>query len=192
MKELSIADKNHIQYVVMKLTELLQTDAINKLHKNENLDYVKHIILHRQAFAKVEHRTKYHGMFSNVHDIDKIGLALILGRDEARRIHKEIAPHHNVTVDNNDEELVEKIFDWESCHYTKIGKTKTAYEYLTENKPEYLDRMTPLLKELKLWNEKKQPVLTKEHYNQMADSIDDETLLAEVRKSLNYLKGVSW
>ena len=191
MKELSIADKNHIQYVVIKLEELLKTDTIHSLHKNENFEYVKHIILHRHAFAKVEHRTKYHGKFSNEHDVDKIVLALILGREETRRIHKILAPHHNTTVESATHDiLVEKIFDWESCHYTKLNEPKTAYEYLVTAKPQYTDKMKPIMEELGLWGEENKSPLTEEHYKQMEDSIDDETIIAEVRKSLKYLKGV--
>lgn len=191
-KNLDVKDKNHIHYVCVKLKEILDTDAVHKLQQNENLYYVKHIILHRQAFARVEHKTKYHGMFSNEHDIDKIGTALILGRDEARRLHKQIAPHHNAKPDCEDKNLiVEKIFDWECSHYTKLGKSKTAYEYMVAVRSEFSDAMTPYLKELGLWEERNATPLTKEHYKQMEDSIDMETIIAEVRKSYNYLKGLS-
>lgn len=190
-KDLEVKDKNHIAYVCMKLKELLSNDTEHQLLKNPNLVYVKHIILHRHAFAKVEHRTKYHGMFSNEHDVDKIGLALILGREETRRIHKILAPHHNTTVDSATHDiLVEKIFDWESCHYTKLDEPKTAYEYLVTAKPQYTDKMKPIMEELGLWGEENKSPLTEEHYKQMEDSIDDETIIAEVRKSLNYLKGL--
>lgn len=190
-KDLEVKDKNHIAYVCMKLKELLANDTEHQLLKNPNLEYVKHIILHRQAFAKVEHRTQYHGMFSNEHDIDKIGLALVLGRDDTRRIHKILAAHHNTTVEDATKEiLVEKIFDWESCHYTKLDEPKTAYEYLTTAKPQYLEKMKPIMEELGLWGEENKSPLTEEHYKQMSESLDMETVIAEVRKSLNYLKGL--
>ena len=50
--------------------------------------------------------------------------------------------------------------------------------------------MKPIMEELGLWGEENKSPLTEEHYKQMEDSIDDETIIAEVRKSLKYLKGV--
>lgn len=188
--KLDVKDKNHISYVCIKLKELLTTDVERNIEINPNLKYVKHVILHRQAFANVEHKTKYHGMFSLEHDIDKIGISLILGKDEAKRLHKLLAPHHNVSWKKNDIRLVEKAIDWESCHYSKLNKQATAYEYLMKCKSDKVEVMEPVLKELGLWKKEHKKKLTEKHYKQMEDSVDMETIISSIKKSLKYLSEV--
>lgn len=189
-RKLTITEANYIRYAKQKLGELLEhPDAITYIRQNPNFDYVMHLIAHRDAFARIEAHTKYHGMFSNTHDIEKVGLALILGKDIAKQIHRKWADHHNIDWDNPDEMiLVEKILDYESAHYTKLNSQETAYEYVLSAHKDKLDVIKPVLEELNIWESTNNSRLTKEKYNQIIDSIHDEHILAEVRKSYIYIK----
>jgi hypothetical protein len=127
-------------------------------------------------------------MFSKEHDIDKVGLGLILGKESAKIIHKKIAPHHNIDWDNPDKNiLVEKMLDYESCHYTKLGHPDTAYEYVMKTKKEYINVIKPVLRELNLWGFKSNRKLTQETYEKIIASIPDEYVISELYKSYQYL-----
>lgn len=189
MKNLSIADKNHIEYTKMKLKELLEKHTLSEYMKgNENVDYMIHVILHRQAFSKIELHTEYHGKFSEKHDVDKVGMALILGREDAKRIHKLTALHHTKGLEENNEDiLAEKIIDWESCHYTKIKSQKTAYEYLITEHKDKEEQLKPIMQKLGIWEERNTKPLTKEAYDAMVKNVSIETIETELKKSYNYL-----
>lgn len=189
-RKLTIMEVNNIRYAKRKLNELLEhPDAITYIRQNPNFDYVIHLIAHRDAFARLESSTKYHGMFSNTHDIEKIGLSLILGKDIAKQIHRKWAAHHNIDWNNPDKMiLVEKLLDYESCHYTKMNAQDTAYEYVMLAHKDKLAIIEPVLKELDMWENVNGGYLTKETYHQIIDSIHDEHILAEVRKSYIYIK----
>lgn len=187
-KDLDVRDKNYIAYVELQLKLILSNSPMEQILDNPNLEYVKHLILHRQAFSKVEHRTKYHGKFSNLHDIDKVGIALVLGKEETKRLHKVLAEHHNVKWELGEERLVEKVIDWESCHYSKLGEPDTAYEYLMKYHEDKVELMKPIMEELDVWEKHNLEPLTEEHYKQMEESLDMETILSEVTKSYKYFK----
>lgn len=192
MKEkLSIREINNIEYAKIMLKKLLDNQSVimEELEQNENYPYILHVIAHRDAFARLESHTKYHGQFSNDHDIEKIGLALILGKEKAKTIHKKIAAHHNIDWNNPDDAvLTEKMFDWESCHYTKIDIKYTAYEYATENHKAEMPIIMPKLKELSFWENKNTSPLTKEGYDKIITSLHKEHIISEIRKSYAYLK----
>ena len=187
---LSIKERNHIDYAKYMLKALLNNaDCMNVIRKNQSYEYILHVIAHRDAFRRLELHTAYHDAFSHEHDVDKIGLSIILGKDEAKKIHRKIAKHHNIDWENPDKAiLIEKIFDWESCHYTKLNSPKTAYEYATSQHQDKMTIIEPVLKELDLWQKTNENILTEEKYNKIIASVHEEHILSEIRKSYAYLK----
>lgn len=187
---LSIRERNHIDYTKCMLEQLLNNaDCMKVIRGNPYYEYILHVIAHRDAFRRLELHTEYHDAFSHEHDLDKIGLTLILGKDNAKQIHRKIAKHHNIDWEKPDKMvLVEKIFDWESCHYTKLNSPKTAYEYATSRHPDKMELIEPVLKELDLWEKTNEKVLTSEKYEKIISSMPEEHILSEIRKSYNYLK----
>lgn len=190
MDGLSVKDKNNINYAKCVLRMILNNaNAIDTIRENKEYGYVLHLIAHRDVFRALELHTAYHGAFSNEHDIDKIGLSIALGKDRAREIHKKIAKHHNINWENPDRTiLVEKLFDWESCHYTKLGVYETAYEYSMRKHLDVINIIEPMLKELGFWESKNENILTPERYSKIVESIPEEHILSEVRKSYAYLE----
>ena len=188
-KRLTIEEYNRIAYAKIKLKELLDSpNCIELIRQNPNYDYMMHVIAHRDAFARLEAHTVYHGRFSPSHDIEKVGLGLVLGRETTKYIHKKTAPHHNVDWYNpNFDILTEKVFDWESCHYTKLKSPETAYDYVGLAYPDKLQLLKPILSELGLWDKHNVNPLQPEQYEKIVSSIHDEHILAELRKSYAYI-----
>jgi hypothetical protein len=189
-KKLTINEQNHIDYVKLKLKELLNmTDCLEVIKENPNYQYMLHVIAHRDAFARLESHTSYHGVFSPEHDIDKVGLGLILGKDIAKSIHKKTAPHHNIDWSNPDSNIiVEKMFDWESCHYTKTKAPETAYEHTISEHSDKINIVSPILNELGLWGKRNEKPLKQSQYQHILNSIHGEHIMAELRKSYAYIQ----
>ena len=187
--ELTLKERNHIDYAKLKLKELLSiNDCLQQIRISPNYEYMIHVIAHRDAFAKLEYHTKYHGLFSATHDLEKIGFGLVLGKDITKSIHKKVAAHHNIDWTNPDGNvMIEKIFDWESCHHTKLKAPETAYEYVLLTHPDKISLLEPVLKELGLWGKHNQAPLHEEQYEIIVNSIHDEHILAELRKSYAYI-----
>lgn len=84
--------------------------------------------------------------------------------------------------------LVEKLLDYESCHYTKLNSQETAYEYSLVAHPDKMLFIEPVLKELKIWKHENTEKLTPEQYIQILEGIDDNHILEEVQASYEYIK----
>ena len=186
--DLTIQDKNYINYAVIKLGHILrEQDIYDFILNNPNYKYLQHVILHRESFKHLEAHTPYHGKYSGLHDIDKVGLCLVFDKDMTKQLHKRIAEHHNIDWSKLDKNiLIEKAFDWESCHYTKLDNQCTAWEYLQTQPTSIQDRMTPILKELGFTKTNTEP-LTPEKYDMLVAHLHMETIIAEVKKSYAYL-----
>ena len=61
-------------------------------------------------------------------------------------------------------------------------------EYLMKYHEDKVELMKPIMEELGIWGKNNLEPLTEEHYKQMEESLDIETILSEVTKSYNYFK----
>lgn len=189
-EKLTLIEAKYIFYAKRELYKILENkNSLDYIKTSPNFEYVMHIIAHRDAFKTIEKNTKYSGLFSNQHDIEKIGLSLVLGKNIAKQIHRKWADHHNIDWDNPDPMiLVEKLLDYESCHYTKLNSQETAYEYSLVAHPDKMLFIEPVLKELKIWKHENTEKLTPEQYIQILEGIDDNHILEEVQASYEYIK----
>lgn len=187
---LSIEDINNIEYAVLRLKELNKAGFPDEVIKNNKYyEYICHVILHRNAIHKIEMNSIYKNYrITAYHDIDKIGLTFVLGKDIAKRIHKKWAVHHNLDWENpNNHILIEKIMDYESCHYTKLREPDTAYEYSMKTHPEKMEIIEPILIGLRVNKEVNNNPLTEEKYKEMINSISLNDIRVELMRSYNFL-----
>lgn len=181
--------QRYVNYTKIMLESLLEDpDIVSRLRQDPKYEYALYVIAHRKAFKELESQTRYKGVFSPKHDIEKIGLTVVFGKEVTKILHKKLAPHHNEDWANPDRSvLVEKVFDWESSHYTKVEAPMTAYEFMCHAYPEHRGLLEPILKELGFWGHRNQTPLTEEQYESVIDSISDECLLAELQASYEYI-----
>lgn len=162
--------------------------AMDDPKNQERIDYIAHVLLHRNAFCFLESKTPYVQKFSEYHDFDKIACAFVLGVEETKKLHKQIAPHHNIDWKHPDKLLlIEKAIDWECSHYTKLHRTESAYEYLLHYHPDKKDIMKPILKELGYWKKPHDYELLEYHYECMVHEITDMDYYKAILKSAEYL-----
>lgn len=190
LENISNQDVRSILYAKNKLSKILRNpNALEIIKSNDNYDYMIHVILHRKTIKKLASKIpNYKDDFSETHDIEKIGLCLILDKRQVKRIHKAIAQHHNVNWDRpNKNLLIEKAIDWESCHYTKLNSQDTAYEYYLRTTEKSQNVMRPILQKLNFWNKYNTSPLTQKEYDNMVKNLDDDYILSEVKASYEFL-----
>ena len=193
-ERLSVGDRNDIDYAIIMLSKMLKNEINeDEIKNNPNYKYIMHVILHRKAFKHLEEKTDYKGVYSKQHDIDKIGLALVLGKDKAKKIHHKWAPHHSSFDWSDPDELIfiEKIIDWECSHCTKLDRKETAWEYFIKkySSPENIKFVEPLFLELNMKHKKdKKHKLTKKKYEEMVSKVSFKEVISEIQNSYDFLR----
>ncbi len=114
------------------------------------LDYVKYTLLHRKAFRQVEKELLGKvSLRGYLHDLDKVFLYPLLGKNLTSKLHRKFARHHK----NSAKILAdykEMVIDWECARYTKPDKPLNAYDTLYKYYPELEENILPILKWLKI------------------------------------------
>lgn len=192
LENISKKDTKDIRYAKNRLgTILRQHNALEIIKSNEKYNYMIHVILHRKTVKKLASEItipNYVDEFSQMHDIEKIGLCLSLDKSQVRHIHKAIAQHHNVNWNRpNKDLLIEKAIDWESCHYTKLNSQQTAYEYCLTTTKASQATIKPILKQLNFWKKYNKNPLTQEQYDELVAGLSDDYILSEVQACYDFL-----
>ena len=116
--------------------------------KNSRFHYISYTIKHRKAFRKVEKelfgKISFRGI---VHDLDKVFLYLLLGKDKASEIHRKYARHH-VNSAKTYKDYKEMVVDWECARLTKPDKPLNAYDTLYKYYPFLEDKILKILQNL--------------------------------------------
>ena len=123
------------------------------MQKYRRIDYVKYTLAHRKAFRRVERMIfGKNSLRAYFHDLDKVFLYPILGKDLTTKLHRRFARHHARNAKNlADYKMM--ICDWESARYTKPDKPLDAYETLFTLYPHLSDEVLPLLRQYGLTGE---------------------------------------
>jgi hypothetical protein len=121
-----------------------------------NFEYCAYTYRHRQAIRylidkliKDEDLKKEMMKRADAHDMDKLIMYQITSKEEASKIHKEIAAHHMTNnVPKTYFDKLEAILDYESAGYTKPDKPYNAYDTINRFKAKglFVDRCNELLK----------------------------------------------
>ena len=97
------------------------------MRERRTRDYIKHTIRHRKAFRRVEKRlTGRNSIRGYIHDLDKIILYPILGRELTNRLHKKFSKHHERA--ECEEDYIHQMIDWQSAPITKENRPYNAYQ----------------------------------------------------------------
>lgn len=116
----------------------------------KRLNYINYTIQHRRAFRKVEKQLfKKVSLRGWLHDIDKVFLYLILGKEKTHNLHKKYSHHHKNKA-CTDKDYEQMVIDWECARYTKPDKPLNAYDTLYKYYPELEDKIIPILIRLNL------------------------------------------
>lgn len=111
---------------------------------------IEYTIKHRKAFRTVEkelyHKVSFRGY---IHDLDKVVLYFLLGKELTSKIHKNLARHH-IKRAKTEKDFKEMLVDWECARFTKPDKPLNAYDTLYTHYPELESKILPLLKEVNL------------------------------------------
>lgn len=114
------------------------------------MDYVKYTLNHRKAFRMIEKqlfgKVSLRGYF---HDLDKVVLYPLFGKDITSKLHRKFARHH-VKRAKTKRDFQEMVVDWECARYTKPDKPMNAYETLYTLYPHLEPHILPILKEVGL------------------------------------------
>lgn len=119
-------------------------------NRKTRLDHIKYTLDHRVAF--LHHEKQLYGKVSIrgwLHDLDKVFLYALLGKEKTSKIHKKYAGHHRFKA-KTEKDFREMVIDWECARYTKPDKPLNAYDTLYRYYPELEDKILPILKELKI------------------------------------------
>lgn len=117
---------------------------------NRRLNYIQYTLRHRKEFKRVEKELLGHNTIRClVHDLDKVILYLILGKNLTTKIYRRFAKHHIKSAKSKND-FIEMIIDWECSRFSKSDKPLNAYGTLYKFYPELEDKILPLLKELNL------------------------------------------
>ena len=117
------------------------------MQKYRRMDYVKYTWDHRKAFLMVEKKIFGKNSFrAYFHDLDKVFLYPLLGKELTTKIHRSFARHHAKNAKSL-KDMQMMICDWESARYTKPDKPLDAYETLFAYYPHLADKVLPLLRE---------------------------------------------
>lgn len=114
------------------------------------MDYVRYTLNHRKAFRKVE--KQLFGRISlrgYLHDLDKVFLYPLLGKDITSKIHRRFA-HHHIRCAKTKKDFQQMVVDWECARLTKPDKPLNAYDTLYAFYPQLEEKILPILKEVKL------------------------------------------
>lgn len=110
--------------------------------------YIGYTIRHRKAFRKVEkelfHKVTIRGY---LHDLDKVFLYLLLGKERTSEIHRKYSRHH-INKARTYKDYCEMVVDWECARYTKPDKPLNAYDTLYKFYPQIENKILPILKDL--------------------------------------------
>ncbi len=119
------------------------------MSKHSRMDYVKYTLAHRKAFREVEKELFGKVSISGyLHDMDKVLLYPIFGKDMVSKWHREFSKHHKKACKYK--HYCQMVVDWECARKTKADKPLNAYDTLYKFYPELEDKILPILKELKL------------------------------------------
>lgn len=118
--------------------------------RKTRLDHIKYTLDHRVAFRDVE--KQLYGKVSIrgwLHDLDKVFLYALLGKEKTSKLHKKYARHHRNRA-KTEKDFREMVIDWECARYTKSDKPLNAYDTLYKYYPEMESKILPILQELKI------------------------------------------
>lgn len=118
--------------------------------RKSRIDNIRYTLKHRVAFRMVE--KQLYGKISIrgwLHDLDKVFLYTLLGKEKTSKLHKKYARHHKNSA-RTKADFKEMVIDWECARYTKPDKPLNAYDTLYKYYPELEDKILPILKELKI------------------------------------------
>lgn len=119
-------------------------------NRKTRLDHIKYTLDHRVAFRDVE--KQLYGKVSIrgwLHDLDKVFLYALLGKEKTSKLHKKYARHHRFRA-KTEKDFREMVIDWECARYTKSDKPLNAYDTLYKYYPEMESKILPILQELKI------------------------------------------
>lgn len=120
------------------------------MFKNK-IKIINYTYKHKKAFLKIEKQLIGRNTLRGyLHDSEKMFLYLFLSKQTTSKIHRKISRHHLRAKTKKDR--IQQIIDWESARYTKPDKPMTAVETLYKLKPELVDEMLPIMRELQLIN----------------------------------------
>lgn len=116
------------------------------------LECVKYTLNHKRAFLKVEKELLGKNTLKGyLHDIDKVLMYPIFGKEITSRYHRRNRAHH---IESNKyktkKDFIESVIDWECARYTKPDKPLNARETLYKFYPEYKNIYLPIIEELGL------------------------------------------
>ena len=72
-----------------------------------------------------------------IHDLDKVFMYVIFGKEFTSKFHKKYIRHHN---NKSDKDFYESYLDYASARYTKDDKPLDALETIEKYKPHLLDK----------------------------------------------------
>lgn len=116
--------------------------------KFTRFDYIKYTLDHRKAFRQVEKdlfgKVSLRGYF---HDLDKVFLYFLFGKDITSKIHRNFS-HHHIKCAKSEKDYKEMVVDWECARFTKPDKPLNAYDTLYKYYPQIESKILPILVDL--------------------------------------------
>lgn len=111
--------------------------------------WIKYTLKHKRAFLRVEKQLLgYNTLRGYLHDLDKVILYPILGKELTSKLHKKWSRHHNRARTIQD--MMEVVCDWECARFTKEDKPLSAREFLYKHNQDVINRFEPILQLLGL------------------------------------------
>lgn len=119
----------------------------------KNFEQLLYTYKHRKVvelLAKKFHCNKEFLELLKKHDLDKMYLLLFYDKKNIEPVHRELATHHDNSIEKNSYDYIEMVLDWESARYTKPDKPLNAYDTLYRFYPHLENNILPILKKFKI------------------------------------------
>lgn len=106
---------------------------------------MRYTLMHKKAFLIIEKRALGKNTLRGyLHDVDKLILYPILGKDKTHKFHRKHSKHHFDNV-RTIQDKIQMLIDWESARYTKPDKPLSAFGFMMERYPHSKLELLPLI-----------------------------------------------